>query len=51
LCDEIVIIYKGELIEKGKTEEIFNSPKHSYTKFLLSAEDYNLTYGELKSKF
>lgn len=51
LCDEIIIIYKGELIEKGKTEEIFNSPKHSYTKFLLSAEDYNLTFDELKSKF
>lgn len=44
LCDEILIIYKGELVEKAITEEIFNSPKHPYTKFLLSAEDYNLTY-------
>lgn len=51
LCDEIIIIYKGELVEKGKTEEIFNSPKHPYTKFLLSAGDYNLTYDELKTTF
>lgn len=51
LCDEIIIIYKGQLIEWGKTEEVFNSPKHPYTKFLLSAEEYNLTYDELKSSF
>jgi ABC-type dipeptide/oligopeptide/nickel transport system ATPase subunit len=51
LCDEIIIIYKGELVEKGKTEEIFNSPKNPYTKFLLSAEDYNLSYNELKTSF
>ncbi len=51
LCDDVIIIYKGELVEKGKTEELFNAPKHPYTKFLLSAEDYNLTYEELKTSF
>jgi ABC-type dipeptide/oligopeptide/nickel transport system ATPase subunit len=51
LCDEIIIIYKGRLVEKGKTEDIFNSPKHPYTKFLLDSEDYNLSYDELKSSF
>lgn len=51
LCDEIVIIYKGTLVEKGKTEEIFTSPKHPYTKFLLGSEDYNLSYDELKKVF
>jgi peptide/nickel transport system ATP-binding protein len=51
LCDEVIIIYKGELVESGGTEEIFNSPKHPYTKFLLSAEDYKLTYDELKTSF
>jgi ABC-type dipeptide/oligopeptide/nickel transport system ATPase subunit len=51
LCDEIIIIYKGRLVEKGKTEDIFNSPKHPYTKFLLASEDYNLSYDELKSTF
>lgn len=51
LCDEIIIIYKGRLVETGKTEEIFISPKHPYTKFLLDSENYNLGYAELKSDF
>lgn len=51
LCDNIIIIYKGELVEQGKTEEIFNAPRHPYTKFLLNAEDYNLTPEELKTSF
>lgn len=51
LCDEIIIIYRGRLVEQGTTEEIFNSPKHPYTRFLLSSEDYKLSYDELKSTF
>ena len=51
LCDEIIIIYKGSLVEKGRTEEIFTSPKHSYTKFLLSSENFDLSYDELKRVF
>jgi peptide/nickel transport system ATP-binding protein len=51
LCDEIIIIYRGRLVEQGATEEIFNSPKHPYTKFLLSSEDYKLSYDELRSTF
>ncbi len=48
LCSKIIILYDGEIIEEGKTEEIFNSPKHPYTKFLLKAENYDLSYEELK---
>jgi ABC-type dipeptide/oligopeptide/nickel transport system ATPase subunit len=51
LCDDIMILYKGRLVEKGRTEDIFSSPKHPYTKFLLDSEDYNLSYEELKSSF
>ncbi|HKB87727.1 MAG TPA: ATP-binding cassette domain-containing protein, partial [Ignavibacteriaceae bacterium] len=51
LCDEIIIIYRGRQVEKGNTEDIFNSPKHPYTKFLINSEDYNLSYDELKSVF
>lgn len=51
LCDEIIIIYRGRLVERGTTEEIFNLPKHPYTRFLLSSEDYKLSYAELKSTF
>lgn len=47
LCDEIIILYKGEIVEQGDTEKIFNSPEHPYTKFLLKAENYNIPFEEL----
>lgn len=37
LSDRIAIMYLGEIVEIGKTEEIFNAPKHPYTQALLSA--------------
>ena len=37
LSDRIAIMYLGEIVEIGKTEEIFSEPKHPYTKALLSA--------------
>lgn len=35
LCDEIRVLYAGELLEQGKTEEVFHRPKHPYTKGLI----------------
>lgn len=37
LSDRIAVMYLGEIVETGITEEIFNEPKHPYTKALLSA--------------
>jgi peptide/nickel transport system ATP-binding protein/oligopeptide transport system ATP-binding protein len=37
ISDRIAIMYLGEIVELGKTEEIFTEPKHPYTKALLSA--------------
>lgn len=37
LSDRIAIMYLGEVIEIGRTEEIFKNPKHPYTKALLSS--------------
>ena len=37
ISDEIVVMYLGRVIEKAKTEELFNNPVHPYTKALLSA--------------
>lgn len=37
LSDRIAIMYLGEIVEIGNTEEIFTDPKHPYTKALLSA--------------
>ena len=30
-CDEVAIVYAGEIIEKGSLEEIFDHPAHPYT--------------------
>ena len=37
ISDRVGIMYLGEIVEIGKTDEIFNNPKHPYTKALLSA--------------
>ena len=37
ICDRIAVMNSGKIVEEGKTEEIFNSPQHSYTQTLLNA--------------
>lgn len=35
MCDRIMVMKDGRIIESGKTEDIFNHPKEGYTKLLL----------------
>jgi oligopeptide transport system ATP-binding protein len=37
LCDRIVVMYAGEIVESGSINQIFYSPQHPYTKALLKA--------------
>ena len=37
MCDNIAIMYKGRFVEIGTREDIYNDPRHIYTKRLLSA--------------
>ena len=37
LADRIVVMYLGQIMEQGKTEEIFAPPYHPYTEALLAA--------------
>ncbi|WP_414727675.1 ABC transporter ATP-binding protein [Winogradskyella sp. UBA3174] len=37
LAENIIVMYKGEIVEQGSTESIFKNPKHNYTKALISA--------------
>ena len=37
LADNVIVMYKGEIVEQGSTASIFNTPKHNYTKALIGA--------------
>ena len=37
MCDRVVVMYAGQIVEQGTVEEIFKHPTHPYTKGLLSA--------------
>lgn len=36
-CDRVIVMYGGMVMETGKVDEIFNNPKHPYTKGLLNS--------------
>lgn len=37
VCDSVAVMYYGNIVEEGPTEQIFSDPKHGYTRALLSA--------------
>ncbi|MDR3473717.1 MAG: ATP-binding cassette domain-containing protein [Devosia sp.] len=37
LCSRVVVMYLGEIVEQGPTKNVFDTPRHSYTKALLAA--------------
>ena len=37
LCDRIIVMQKGEIVESGNTADVFADPQHPYTRNLLSS--------------
>ena len=37
LCDRVIVMQKGEIVETGLTAEVFANPQHPYTQNLLSS--------------
>lgn len=37
IANRVLVMYKGEIVEQGKTDEIFHNPKQTYTKALIAS--------------
>ncbi len=37
ICDEIIVMYRGQVVENGAPSAIFRSPQHEYTKRLVAS--------------
>jgi len=47
-CDRVAVMYAGKIVETGPVDEIFNNPKHPYTRGLV-ASTISLKTTELRS--
>lgn len=37
ICDQVLVMYRGKIVESAGVDQLFSDPKHPYTKTLLSA--------------
>lgn len=37
ICDEVIVMYAGKIVERSTVDELFNHPKHPYTELLMKA--------------
>lgn len=60
MCDEIAVMYLGQIVETGTWDKIYQNPRHPYTRMLFSAiplpdpeldkqRDFQLLQGEIPS--
>lgn len=37
LCDRVIVMHQGKIVEQGYTDELYANPQHEYTRMLLEA--------------
>ena len=37
LCDRVIVMYQGNIVEQERTERVINAPENDYTKMLIEA--------------
>jgi len=42
LCDRVYVMYAGEVVEEGSTEDVYHDPRHPYTQALIACDPANL---------
>ncbi|TSI18470.1 ABC transporter ATP-binding protein [Brevibacterium aurantiacum] len=43
VCDRVIVMYAGRIVETGSVEQIFTDPQHDYTRGLLASSDLDAT--------
>ena len=46
LCDRVIVIYRGEIVEQNTAEAIYRHPQHPYTQALLLSSPFDATPGQ-----
>ena len=47
ICERVIVMYGGQIVEQGKTENIMKQPRHPYTKQLMECVPH-IGYGKRK---
>lgn len=37
VCDQVIVLYQGEIVERGTPQKLFSAPEHPYTQTLVKA--------------
>lgn len=37
LCDRVIVMYRGEIVERGTADQVLNHPQHEYTRKLVAS--------------
>lgn len=45
VADEVIVMYKGKIVEKGKIDSVYNNPQNDYTKGLLACRPVGIMKG------
>jgi oligopeptide/dipeptide ABC transporter ATP-binding protein len=49
MCDRIIVMYAGQVVEEGAATDVITAPRHPYTRALLDALPHAGSRGRLRS--
>lgn len=49
MCDEILVMYAGQVVESGSVKDVFENPRHPYTRGLLDSLSFTPITGSVPS--